>query len=213
MYDERNIIPRMITDIAFDFDGVLADSFAFHVREINAYFPGLNMTEVEFRSMHDGNFYASQPERFSQIDWEGYAQWVSEKEGKLPINTELQTYLHDYAKEYRLHIISSGFEVQIRPFLESHGLTHLFTSMQFRHSAPNKHAMFEQLIAGEGITPETLVYVTDTTGDIQEAGKVGVRCIGVTFGFHERARLTQAAPEILIDSWQEFPQAVAALSP
>lgn len=52
------------------------------------------------------------------------------------------------------------------------------------------------------------VFITDTLGDLREAEKVGVQGIGVTWGFHPRARLERGNPWAIVGTPKELEEKV-----
>lgn len=52
--------------------------------------------------------------------------------------------------------------------------------------------------------PEDCIFVTDTVGDINEAKKLNIDAIGVTWGLHSREILEEAKPLAIIDTIEEL---------
>ena len=59
---------------------------------------------------------------------------------------------------------------------------------------------------GEGVT---YIFITDTLGDIREAAQVAIPAIGVTWGFHPRARLEKGNPLVIVDTPKELYEKVS----
>ena len=184
-------------NIIFDFDGVLHDTFDFHLKKINKFFD-TKITAEDFRTMHDGNFYTSQAKK---RDWSAYAKNVATKEGALVMDSVIKNALTTLSKEHNLYVISSGFAVQIKPYLVNNNVRHLFSNMLFAEDSPSKEEKLRMIINQD---TNEYVFVTDTLGDILEAKKVGVSTIAVTFGFHSYARLQKGEPDLIVNSWKEL---------
>ena len=82
--------------------------------------------------------------------------------------------------------------------IEGHGLEGLFVTQQVADHHPSKPhpAMILQALSETGVDAENAVMVGDTSFDMQMAASAKVRGIGVNWGYHDRARLTDAAQVI-----------------
>ena len=58
---------------------------------------------------------------------------------------------------------------------------------------------------------EDAVFITDTLGDVKEAKKLNIKTIAETFGFHNRERLEQGDPYIIVDTWDEIEEEIQKL--
>jgi phosphoglycolate phosphatase len=57
-------------------------------------------------------------------------------------------------------------------------------------------------------TPDATVMVGDTTYDIAMARAVGVAAIGVAWGYHDVAALTDAGAHLIIERFDDLPDAI-----
>lgn len=94
--------------------------------------------------------------------------------------------------------------------LEKHCIRDRFVSLQTADAHPSKPhpAMLLAALADAGVAPAEAVMVGDTTFDIVMAKAAGVAAIGVAWGNHPAAELTEAGAVAIID---EFPQLMALL--
>ncbi|MHC5653082.1 HAD-IA family hydrolase [Stappia sp. ICDLI1TA098] len=101
----------------------------------------------------------------------------------------------------------------VRHLQKVHGLEGRFVTIQTADSAPSKPnpAMIEQAIAETGVDPAKTVMVGDTTYDLDMARAAGVAAIGVTWGYHDRVRLTTSRPFRLIDGFDQLLPAISDL--
>lgn len=78
--------------------------------------------------------------------------------------------------------------------LVRHGVRELFTTLQTadRHPSKPHPAMLEAALFEAGVAPGEAVLVGDTVYDIAMAHAVGVRAIGVSWGYHEPGELAAA---------------------
>ena len=61
-------------------------------------------------------------------------------------------------------------------------------------------AVVEEILALTGVAKERVLYVGDSGVDMQTATAAGVRSVGVTWGFRERAELEEAGARHIVDS-------------
>lgn len=81
--------------------------------------------------------------------------------------------------------------------LAGHGLSGHFVSLQTadRHPSKPHPAMLEAALAEAGAVAENAVMIGDTAYDMLMARDIGVRAIGVAWGYHEPAELIAAGAE------------------
>jgi phosphoglycolate phosphatase len=81
--------------------------------------------------------------------------------------------------------------------LASHGLTSLFVTLQTADSHPSKPhpAMLEAALAEAGAHASRTVMIGDTAYDMAMASTIGVRALGVDWGYHKTAELLAAGAE------------------
>lgn len=78
--------------------------------------------------------------------------------------------------------------------LDTHGIAHLFTTLQTadRHPSKPHPAMLEAALEAALVPPGDAVMIGDTAYDMQMAREAGVRAIGVAWGYHEADELIEA---------------------
>lgn len=86
--------------------------------------------------------------------------------------------------------------------LEANGIADLFVTLQTadRHPSKPHPAMLEQALIEAGAQASEAVMIGDTAYDMQMAASALVRGIGVDWGYHLPAELTQAGAEIVVES-------------
>ncbi|AXB76186.1 HAD-IA family hydrolase [Novosphingobium sp. P6W] len=106
---------------------------------------------------------------------------------------------------------SAGWTLGVATGMSDRGLTHclaangiadLFVTLQTadRHPSKPHPAMLEQALFEAGAQPAEAVMIGDTVYDIEMAGAVQVRAIGVDWGYHHPRELTEAGAEIVVES-------------
>ncbi len=90
--------------------------------------------------------------------------------------------------------------------LATHGLTDSFASLQGADGHPSKPhpAMLEVAMAEALAIPANTVMIGDTLYDMEMAVAAGVRPIGVSWGYHDNATLTEAGASAIADTAEEL---------
>jgi len=102
----------------------------------------------------------------------------------------------------------------LQAVLAEHGWSRRFHTLQTgdrRRGKPHPEMML-QAMAETGVAPEAAVMLGDTAFDIEMARAAGSRAIGVSWGYHARADLTQAGAEAIIDHPSELFGALRSLA-
>lgn len=55
-----------------------------------------------------------------------------------------------------------------------------------------------------GVTADECIYIGDSEVDVQTSHNAGIKCIGVTWGFRDRAELERAGADIICDSCDDI---------
>ncbi len=195
----------MFSAIFFDFDGVLVDSFAFHLKHLNED-ARLPVSAERLRDLHAVNFHeATQHDAtFDGVDWVKYHQLIAPAEAKQPMHPLAQATIRElYERKERLYIVSSGVTAGIKHFLAEHSLSECFLDVFGYEQGLSKTEKLLNVANRSGINLQESLFVTDTAGDVCEGKAAGVPVLAVTFGFHDREMIKAASPEYLCDRWEE----------
>lgn len=192
-----------IEHVIFDFDGVIVDTFNFHLNNINKLY-NIGLTADEYRDAHNGNFYDNILSKFTGVDFTVYATTVCKDEAKLPIADDTTLVLNELSKVYKLHIVTSACQSQVISYLENHDIKQLFATILCAEDSRSKKDKFERVLKEQETVPEKCIYITDTLGDLMEANEVDFETIAVTFGFHDLQRLFKGNPKHIAKSWKEI---------
>ena len=115
----------MLKHIIFDYDGVLVDSFRFHLDKYNDIFD-VSLTAQELRDAHNGNFYQNKSAKFNLIDIQKYVSTVAVDQKYLPLRPGVKESLTILAKNKTLQLVTSGWERQLLTNLKHHDIdTHV----------------------------------------------------------------------------------------
>lgn len=118
------------------------------------------------------------------------------------------------AAGYLLGVATGKSRVGLAATLEEHGLADYFTTLQTADDAPGKPhpGMLKQAMSAVGARPQDTVLVGDTVFDIEMAGNAAVAGVGVDWGYHPPAELTQAGAHTVIASYGELLPIVETLT-
>jgi len=209
------IIPReqevyMISHLFFDFDGVLHNTFDVHLQGLRDY-SGKDLTEQEYRDLHNGNFFNHNQGKLKDLDWLGYREYMRSHMAELTMGEQMKGAVESLGKKYSFAMVSSSGEKMLHAYLEKNKIQNLFQDIlgaEFHHSKEEK---FKYLFKKYEIDSSSVLFITDTLGDILEANAVGMKTIAVTFGFHDRETLAKGDPKAIVESPEELLESVLAL--
>ncbi|MXO66527.1 HAD-IA family hydrolase [Altericroceibacterium endophyticum] len=87
----------------------------------------------------------------------------------------------------------------LKSTLATHGIGDLFQTLQTADSFPSKPhpAMLEAALDDTLARPENAVMIGDTVYDIEMARSIGVRALGVAWGYHEPEELLKAGAQAI----------------
>jgi len=94
---------------------------------------------------------------------------------------------------------------------EREGWHESFATIQTADDHPSKPhpSMLQRAMLETDISPEKTVMVGDTTYDMAMARTAGIAAIGVAWGYHTVADLERAGAHLIVERFEELPQAIA----
>jgi len=194
--------------IIFDFDGVIHDTFELAYK-VNVEVFGDRFSEEDYRSLFDGNIYDKA--EITEENSRKFFELQNDSFKSLKIEENVKENLVKLADKYLLFIISSNQEETLKTYFQNNNFTHVFKEILGSETHKSKVEKFKILFDKYGFGPNDCVFVTDTLGDIIEGNKVGVKTVGVDFGFHERERLERANPFRIVSSFDEIVEVIDEL--
>lgn len=108
--------------------------------------------------------------------------------------------IENLAKDYVLLIISSTIYGPIHNFLTKHQLRQHFVDILGLEVSKDKTKKIKQVFDAYSVEPSDCLFITDTLGDIKESGKMRVKCIAVTWGFHSKETLDEGSPLAVVET-------------
>ena len=170
-------------------------------------FPGL--IPEEFRSYFDGNLY-DHPRITKEVSRQ-FFDLYAKRLPDIPLSRTVRLVLGSLKDRYSLSIIPSNSEKILRNYFIKQGIPQLFDPILGLESHATKVEKFSLLMKRFHLSQSDCLFITDTLGDILEAHKAGILAIAIDSGFHERMRLEQGKPFIIISSLDELPKVLMTI--
>ena len=120
-----------------------------------------------------------------------------------PLYDGIAELLHTlHAGGWQLAVATGKSDRGLAACLATHGIAHLFTSLQTadRHPSKPHPAMLEAALFEAGALPAQAVMIGDTSFDMLMARSIGVAAIGVGWGYHAAAELTASGAGQVVET-------------
>lgn len=186
--------------LIFDFDGVLANTMQLHLKLSRKFFP--DVTEQDHINHGKSNPIIKPAIRYEKEHYPIYFDMYNKRVS----NTEFYP-LYDFLKKHSdktIVICSSSPREGIESFLSEKKISKLIDDIYDVHLNPSKVEKLQLIMDKYEVKPVDCIFVTDTVGDINEARKLNIDAIGVTWGLHSREILEEANPLAIIDKIEEL---------
>ncbi len=204
--------PRHAGIIFFDFDGVIADSFAAAFAVNRLIRPSI--TEEAYRRRFDGNINESSTEApgeayHPEIDF--FAEY-GPRLSRCKLFPGMEEVLRKAAGANRLVINSSSRTDIIVDFLKTQKIESYFTEVLGNDAHASKVVKLQKAFADYHVTPGECIFITDTLGDIKEAREAGVSAIAVSWGYQKEEPLQRGNPAQMVDTPKALLAALSAFA-
>ena len=100
---------------------------------------------------------------------------------------------------YRLGIITSNTEKNVRIVLNNYHLSSLFDFICAETTIFGKHRVINDVISKQKINRADIIYVGDETRDIRSAQKSRISVLAVAWGFNSKQVLAEQQPDFLVE--------------
>jgi len=212
--------PGTIKALAFDFDGVLADSlprFLDHAREA-AYALGYprtpTMADLEALDRMEVIAFAHQI-GIPATDAQRYADTVyrllSEDDRPKPLMSGMDVLVRWAATQVPLTIVTANVQPVVEKFLDAHHLVDCFTHAYCDENVSSKANKLRQMAADLNLETADLAVIGDAISDVHAAQAVDAVSIAVTWGSQSHARLAPSEPDYLVANVEALRQVCAEL--
>lgn len=195
----------------FDFDGVLVDSLDVYEKTVTQCLAKINHPlqrgRQEFLELFDGNFYEMLAQKGVDLD----KFMAASVDILLQVNySEIKPFdsiwpvLQELKKKHCLIVISSNDTPTIREALRLWGFEDIFQAILGSDFMLSKKEKILYALKKYQVMPEDIYYVGDTIGDIKEGKQAGIKTVGITWGWHDKAKMTSSNPDYLFDNPQDL---------
>jgi phosphoglycolate phosphatase len=191
----------------FDFDGVLVSSLDVYEHTVRLCLEKIGQPVVknreDFLALFDENFYEAIDKK--GVDLKAFMDASADILAGVNFN-EIKPYkeifpvLERMENENVLIIISSNASGAIKHALKKYNFNGSFKEILGSDFDLSKRKKIDYAIEKYGIHRDDTFYIGDTVGDILEAKQAGVRSVAVTWGWHDRKRLSASNPDFLADT-------------
>jgi phosphoglycolate phosphatase len=197
--------------LLFDVDGVIIDSYERNYQAAKAFIKNHSGDEIsseEYRTLLEGNAWkniftragVSLPENITEDDVDDFFEHYHENK----IYTGMKPILQSVAKTNILVVNTSTFISFAAPVFEREGIEELFAAFLGPKSSLKKDDKIRIAMEEFNKSADETIFITDTAGDVLEGKETGVTTVGVTWGYHDRARMEKVQPDHVVDSPEEL---------
>ena len=202
----------------FDFDGVIVDTLDEATSTFAIFFKSLGLAPLSkegVRDLYNVNKYESLKKLgVPENSFGDFLDLIIKRneEGVADVRFYPGTEeLLNSLSQYRKYIITSSSTEAVEKLLEKASLREDFVEVLGADKETSKVKKIDKVLSQENIDPNQAYFVTDTTGDIIEAKKSGVKTIAVGWGYHPAERLKKENPDYLFESSEELIKAIPGL--
>jgi len=199
--------------IAFDYDGVIVDSFEHNLETVNEA-----LQEIGHHTLSTADDLRNlQKMTFAQLgldlgvpaemvpDWELHtAKKLLNTTHKVELFDTIAAAISALSENYVIAVMSNTLSSVIETVLQREGLRDKFAVIYGGEHPGNKADKLKKLAAENNIAPAQVCMIGDALSDVRAAHEAGTRSIAVTWGFQNRELLETVEPDLLVDSPEEL---------
>ena len=198
--------------IIFDFDGTMADSFAVIVSIIGRITGRGSFEEKELNDFKERTLIEiAKRLEITKLKWPFLVaagrKEMSKNLDKLELHEGIENIIKKLSKEkLNLVILSSNSKKNIDKILEKFKLSEYFNHVEGNVGLLSKSRAIQSFLKKEEINHNDVIYIGDEARDAIAASKVGIKFIGVSWGFNSRKMLAKYPNYALVDNTSELDQ-------
>lgn len=178
--------------LIFDMDGVLFDTIPYAEKVYLEGHPG--MTSEMYKSLHTGNFH-EESKKFIHLKKEETEEEkekrniaYAKKKSTTPMFVGVEELLNDlHDSGFLLVLNTNAYDRNCLPLLEKSGIKNLFDLIATAEFSKSKVEKFKLIKEKYNIDNDNILFITDSLGDVKEAGVSGIPTVAVTWGVHDES--------------------------
>ena len=204
--------------IVFDFDGTIADTYhalfelANSLADEFGYKPIAQSDLLRLKNLSSWEIIKQAqiplfkiPFLFKRIQSE-----LSKEISQIELFAGIETVLCQLKyRGYRLGIITSNTEQNVKAVLANYNLDSLFEFIYAETTIFGKHRVINEMIRKKKINRTDIIYIGDETRDIRSAQKSKISVVAVAWGFNSKQVLAKQQPEFLVEQPVQLLEAIA----
>ncbi|MGZ6346727.1 MAG: HAD family hydrolase [Anaerolineales bacterium] len=207
--------------IAFDYDGVLADSLDHNllVAEQACRHLGLSLfptqkdiEQLENMSFKDIGRQIKVPENQIKDFTDFIFDRLEREPNTLSIFEGIAELLLQLSKQHTLVVVTTNTQKVVERFLNKHGLEKCFARIMGDEWQGSKHEKIIQAAQQFNFEKHSVYLAGDTISDIREARLAGINSIAVSWGYQSRSKLLEESPNFFADTPQDILDIFEAIS-
>lgn len=203
---------NMIKYVIFDFDGTIVDSAEFSITLFNQLaekhkFKKVEEDDVDLlkrMSIIERCKYLNVPiYKIPRLATELYSLYHNSIEKVIPVDGMKDLFTELKQKGYKLAIISSNSEKNIRTFLKRHQIEDI-TDILDSNNIFGKDRVIKKFLNTYNLKTKEVIYVGDERRDIIASKKSGVKIIWVGWGFDAVEMAVKQYPDYIVNKPKEI---------
>ncbi len=198
-----------MTNLIFDWSGTLCDSFSVFCQVVDKmmdHFGKDRITEEEIRKHYTIPYMKFWNKLIPNLTHEdqnkAFGSFIKEIENPDIYPGVKKTLNKLHKNKIRLFVVSSDPQKRILLEMKKGKLNVLFEDLI--SDIHEKHIAIESLVKRYKLKPDETFYVGDSSGDVEEGKKAGIKTIGISWGFQDKIILESSQPTHLIDNIVEL---------
>ncbi len=198
--------------LLFDFDGTIADTADAIVKIYNeiarehgyVLISKQNLAAMRTQSVIENMRYAGVPMLQLPFIIKRVRDELRHKVADLRVIEGIKEPLRTLkAKGYKLYIVSSNSEENIKSFLQHHEILE-FDDVFSVFNLFGKHTKIKQLIKANNWEPSSVMYIGDEARDMEAARRANIGCVAVAWGYNSEESLLQHHPDKILRNPNEL---------